>query len=120
MAGVERLKEVEGLAAPDFTDEDPVRAEPERSLEQFPNGDARKARLFAASLQPDHVVLSHLNFRSVLDDDDALLGADELGKNIEQGGFAGPGSARDQDILAKLNRCFELKQQFRRQCTYAD
>jgi hypothetical protein len=78
MARVERLKEVKGLPAADFTDDDPVRAEPECGLEQFPNGDAGKAGLFAASLQPDDVVFFDLNFRSVLDDDDAFLKADKL------------------------------------------
>jgi hypothetical protein len=36
MARVERLHEVKGLAVPDFTDDDPVRAEAECSFEQEP------------------------------------------------------------------------------------
>ena len=42
--------------------------------------------------------LLQLEFGRVFDGDDALIGRDEAGEDVQQGGLAGPGAAGDEDV----------------------
>ncbi len=48
--------------------------------------------------EADHVFLVQLQFGGVLDGDDALLVGNEARQHVEQGGLAGAGAARDQEV----------------------
>ena len=47
------------------------------------------------------MILLKLQFGGIFNGDDALIFGDEAGEHIEQGGFAGAGTARDDDVQAR-------------------
>ncbi|MNP07683.1 hypothetical protein D3C76_997180 [compost metagenome] len=53
-----------------------------------------------AGLQAHHVRMVELQFRGVLDGDQALVAIDEQAQDVEQGGLARAGAAADQDVAA--------------------
>jgi hypothetical protein len=67
MTCIEKLQEIERLAATYLTKDDPVRAVAEGCLQQVSDAHCRKAVLWLARLKTDEIVLTHLNFGRVLD-----------------------------------------------------
>ena len=67
VTGIEKLQEIERLAATYLTKDDPVRAVAEGCLQQVADAHCRKAVLWLARLKSDEIVLTHLNFGRVLD-----------------------------------------------------
>ena len=104
VAGVHRLEHVEGLAAADLADHDPVRPHAQRVAHQVADGDLALALdVRRPALQPHHVLLLELQLDGVLDGDDALVVGDEGGQHVEQGGLAGAGAAGDDDVQLRLD-----------------
>ncbi len=64
---IEKLQEIESLAAAYLTKNDPVRAVTEGGFQQIADAHCRKAVLRLARLKPDEIVLVHLNFGRVFD-----------------------------------------------------
>src|SRR2546428_9911070 len=120
MAGVQRLEKVKSFPASHFPYDDSVRPESQGGFQKVPDGNRRNARLLAACLQSDQVIFLDLNFCGLFDDDEPLFGSDEVREGSEQRRFAGSGSARDDHVLAELNRRLELQQQLSRERPDAD
>ena len=59
--------------------------------------------LARARLQRHDVLLAQLQLGGVLDGDDALVVRDERRQHVEQGGLAGAGAARDDDVQPRLD-----------------
>ena len=67
MTCIEKLQEIESLAATYLAKDDPVRAVAEGCLQQVADAHCRKAVLWLACLKTDEIVLTHLNFGGVFD-----------------------------------------------------
>jgi hypothetical protein len=88
VSGVEKLQEIESLAASDFAEDDPIGSVTKRGLEEFSDGDARKTVLGLPGFETDEIVLRHVDFRGVLYEEDAFVGGNEFPKDIEQRSFS--------------------------------
>src|SRR6187549_1775305 len=100
MTCVQDLKEIECLAASDFTDDDPVGPMAKRSPEQVTDCDHRRVPLFTPSFEANKIAPMDNNFGGLLNDNDSFLVGNEVRQNVQQGGFAGSGAAADQDVLS--------------------
>ncbi|GGG92208.1 hypothetical protein GCM10011577_13590 [Pseudarthrobacter polychromogenes] len=99
MAGVHGLEHVQRFPATDLAHHDPVRAHAQRVPQQFADGDLALALgVRRAAFEPDHVLLLDLQFHGVLDGHDPLVRGQEGGQHVEKGGFAGAGTAGDDDV----------------------
>jgi len=67
------LQEIEGFAAPNFAQHDPVRTMAKGRFEEIADGHCRKAVLFAAGFKPDEIFLRQLNLGGVFDDEHPFL-----------------------------------------------
>jgi hypothetical protein len=74
MLGVERLKQVEGLAAANLTDQNPIGLMPQRRSQQVANGHGRQVRLLATGLAADKIRGGHLELRGLFDQDQPIVG----------------------------------------------
>src|SRR6266566_3958530 len=66
---VEELQEIEGFSSAYFTQDDSVRPVTEGGFEEIPDGDGRQAILRLPRFETDQVVLVHVNFRGVFDEE---------------------------------------------------
>ena len=55
----------------------------ESRFEQVTNGDGGSAVLFAARLKTDQIFMMQMNFRCVLDEQDAFVGRNELAERCQ-------------------------------------
>src|SRR4029453_16140304 len=105
MARVERLQQVEGLRAPDLSDENAIRPVPQCRTEQICDGDWRQRcllserRLRSACLQAKDVRFVEVNLRRLLDQDNPIRIGNVSRERIQKSGLSGACSARDQDVL---------------------
>ncbi len=112
VAGGHGLEHVEGLAAADLADDDPVGAHPQGVADEVADGDVALALdVGGAGFQAYHVGLLELEFGGVLDGDDALVAGDEAGEGVEQGGLPAAGAAGDDDVEAGPDEGGEQHQQ---------
>ena len=89
MTGVHGLEHVQGLAAADFSYDDPVGPHSEGVDDQLANADPTLAfYVVRARFQVDHVDLTQLELGSVLNGDDALVRRDEAGEHVERRGLS--------------------------------
>jgi len=104
VAGVERLQQVERLAAADFADDEAVRTQPQRRVDQVADRHFALAVLVRlARFEADRVALLELQFAGVFNDQDALAVRDESAQHVEDRGLARRGGARDDDVLVELD-----------------
>src|SRR5205814_2887596 len=103
------------LAATALADDDPVGAHTQAVDHQLLDGD------FAAALdvgrlhfQGDHVLLAQLQLRRVLDGDDPFLVVNIAAQDVQLGGLAGAGAARNEDVQLGLDTGFEKVDHLRR------
>src|ERR1700676_3248727 len=83
--GVHRLQHVERLWAAALADDDPVRAHAKTVANQVADRDgAAPLDVLWLGLEADHVNLAQAELRRVLTGDDALVGWDEAGEDVEQ------------------------------------
>ena len=94
MAGAERLDEVVRFPAAHFADDDSVRSEPQAKC----NEHLRSHPLIQIREQADEIRNRQLQFLRVFDRDDTLVVRDRAIERVEEGRFAGRGSARYQDV----------------------
>ena len=111
MAGVHRLKHVQGLGATDLADHDPVGPHAQRVPDQVADRDLSLALdVRRPGLQADAVRLLELELGRVLDRQDPLVVRDERGDHVERRGLPGARPARDQDVDAAADaRLQELR-----------
>ena len=104
MAGVHGLQHVEGFLAAHLADDDAVGPHAQRVLDQLALANLAFAfDIGRTRFQPADMRLLQLQFRRVLDGDQALLGRDVAGQRVEQRRLAAAGAARNQDRLARLD-----------------
>lgn len=100
VSGVQRLKEVEGLAAADFADDDAVGAEAQGGVDEVADRHLALSVLVGlARLERHDVALLQLELAGVLDHENALPFRDEGAQRVQDGRLAGARSAGDDDVL---------------------
>ena len=108
VAGVHGLEHVHDLRPPDLAHDDAVGAHAQGVAHQVPLGDLALALdVGRPGFQAPHVLLLQLQFRGVLDGEDAFVVRDEAGEDVEQGGLARAGAAGDQDISLALTMAWK-------------
>src|SRR6202011_340772 len=103
VTGVHGLQHIESLFAPNLTDDNAVGTHTEAVDDQLPL--AYRSLAFDVGrtrFQADDVFLFQLKFRGVFNGDDPIGVGNVPGEHVEKSGFAGTGSARDQDVQASL------------------
>src|SRR5262249_47245832 len=101
VAGVERLQEIECLFPTYLSEDGAFGPVPQACLEQIANGDGRNLwSLLTAGLKADKVGFADMNFRCVLDHQQAVFFRNEVGQNVEQCGFARTRAAADKDVFS--------------------
>ena len=84
MPGVQELQEIECLTAADLTEDDPVWAVAEGCLQEVTDANSRQAVLWLPGFEADEVVLVHLNFGCVFDEENSLVRGNEFPKDIQE------------------------------------
>jgi len=79
-----------------------------RCLQQVSNRHSRQAILRLPRFKPDQVLLAHVNFGSVLNQEDSFIVGDELPENVQEGGLATPRSPSDEVVLATQDVVLKL------------
>ena len=104
MAGVHGLQHVEGFLAATLAEDHAVRPHTQRVLDQIALADfALALDVGRPRLHASDVRLLQLQFRRVLDGEQAFLFGDEGGQRIEHGRLAGAGAAGDDQRHARLH-----------------
>ncbi len=89
MTGVHCLQHVERLRAAALAHDDPIRPHAQAVAHQVADGDrASSFHVLRLRLEADHVHLPQPELGRVLTRDDPLVGRDEAGQHIEEGGLA--------------------------------
>jgi hypothetical protein len=104
MAGVEGGDQMEGLGATDLTDDDAIGSEPEGGAEQVADGDLAGAFGIGPSCLETDQMAREPELGGILDGDHPLPGGDVGSEQVEEGGLAGAGGARDDDRLPSSDR----------------
>src|SRR5205814_4013376 len=116
VAGVHGLEHVERLFAAHLTDDDAVRAHSQSVDHELPRSDGPFAfHVGRAALQAHHVLLFELQFRGVLNGDDALFIGNVAGKDVKQRGLAGAGATGNEHIQPGFHRASQQLQNLGRQ-----
>src|ERR1700722_17384459 len=102
MTGVQELEKVESLAGTDFPEQNSVRPVPQSRFQKVPDGDCRRAILFAPRFEAHKVRMSKLDFRGVLDQKNALISGNKFAKSCEQSCLPCVGSLAAEDPEAFL------------------
>src|SRR6266404_29493 len=100
MTRVEELQEIECLTAANFTEDDPVWAMAERCFQEVTDAHRRQSVLRLSGFKADKIVLVHLNFGRVFDEENSFIGGNELPKDIKERCLPGPRAAGDQDVFS--------------------
>src|SRR5260370_37785472 len=103
MTRVQALQEIECLTAAYLTEDDPVRAVAEGCLQEVTDANARLAVLWVVGLKADKVVLVHLDFGGVFDQENSFIRGNEFPENIQEGCFPSSCASGDQDVFAPEN-----------------
>ena len=82
-------KKIEGLASANFAEDQPVGPVTKRCFEKIPNGDGGQAVLRLPRFETDKIVLAHMNFGGVLDEENPFIGGNEFPEDIEQRSLPG-------------------------------
>ncbi len=100
MSGVEKLQQIEGLATTNFTQDQTIGPMAKRCLQKIPNGDGGQTVLRLPRFETDKVVLAHMNFRGVLNEENTFIAWNEFSEDIEHRGFSRTGRASDQNVFS--------------------
>src|SRR6267143_4814952 len=111
MTRVEKLQEIESLAAAYLSEDDPIGTVAEGCLQEVTNAHTWQAVLWQPGFKADEVVLFHLNFRGVLDEENAFIWVNEFSKNIQERRFPRSCASRNQYVFASENIGFKLVRQ---------
>ena len=111
MTRVEKLQEIECLAAAYLSEDDPIGTVAKGCLQEVTNGHTWQAVLWQPGFKADKVVLFHLNFGGVLDEENSFIWGNEFSKNIQESCFPRSCASRNQDVFARENICLKLVRQ---------
>src|ERR1700675_1171812 len=103
MARVQKLQEIECLTSANLTEYDPVWPMAEGRFQEITNAHSRQAVLRLPGFKADKVVLVHLNFGCVFDQENSFVRGNEFPKDIQERRFSGSRAPGDQDVLASEN-----------------
>src|SRR6266851_2568481 len=73
-------------------------------LQKIPDRHCRQAVLRLPGLEPNQILVSHLNLGGVLDQQNSFVFRDELSNDIQERGLTTPGSARNEDVLVRQHK----------------
>src|SRR5260370_33122631 len=118
MPWVEEVQGIEGLSSAYFTQDDSVGPVTKGGFEEIPDGDGRQTILRLPCFETDQVVLGHVNFRRVFDEEDTFVGWDELSEDIEHRGFPRSGTPSDENVFPGENVGFELVREPPLNCSF--
>src|ERR1700739_307644 len=111
MTRVEELQEIECLTAPYLSEDDPVGTVPEGCFLEVTNAHTWQAGLWQPGFKADEVVLFHLNFGSVFDEENTFIWGNEFAKNIQERRFPRSCASRNQYVFASENIGLKLVRQ---------
>src|SRR5260370_11789397 len=111
MACVEELQEIECLATAYLTKNDPVRAVAEGCLQEITNAHSRQAVLWLPGFKAHEVVLVHLNFGRVFDEENSFIRGNEFPEDIQERCFPRSCAPGDQNVLPPENIGLKLVRQ---------
>src|SRR5439155_2918932 len=100
MTRVQELQEIECLTAAYLTEDDPVGTVAEGCLQEVTYAHSRQAVLWLPGFKTDKVVLVHLNFGGVFDEENSFIRGNEFPKDIQECCFTRSCAPGDQDVLA--------------------
>src|SRR5260370_27317902 len=103
MPRVEELQEVESLTAAYLTEDDPVWAMAEGCFQEVTDAHSRQAVLWLPGFKANKIVLVHLNFGGVFDEENSLVRGNEFAKGIQERCFPRSCAPGDQDVLPPEN-----------------
>src|SRR5438094_687749 len=83
--------------------DDPVWAMAEGCFQKVADAHSRQSVLWLPGFKADKVVLVHLNFGCVFDEENAFVGGDELPKDIKERRFSRSCATGDQNVLPPEN-----------------
>ena len=109
MAGVQCLKQIHRLRAPNFPYDDAIRPHSKTRADQIPDGYLIFTLLVRpACLQPDQIFyMVKLQLCIVFNRNHAFIFRDIGRKCIQKRGFSAPGSPADKDVVARLHHHFQ-------------
>ena len=90
MTRVQELQEIKCLAAANLTEYDPVWPMAEGRFQEITNAHSRQTVLGLPGFKADKVVLVHLNFGGVFDEENSFVGGNEFPKDIKERCFPRP------------------------------
>ena len=111
MTRVQELQEIECLAAANLTEYDPVRPMAEGRFQEITNAHSRQTVLGLPGFKPNKVVLVHLNFGRVLNQENSLVRRNEFSKNIQERRFSSSCAPCYEDVLPPEDIGFQLVRQ---------
>src|SRR5271165_2942900 len=103
MACVEELQQIECLTAAYLTEDDPVGTVAKGCFQEVTDAHGRQPVLRLPGFKADKVVLVHLNFGGVLDEENSFVGGNEFPKNIQERCFSRSCATCDQNVLPPEN-----------------
>jgi len=90
MTCVWELQEIECFTPAYLTEDDPVGTVAEGCFQEIADAHSRQAVLWLPGFEANEVVLAHLNFRGVFDEENSLILGNEFSKNIQKSCLARP------------------------------
>jgi hypothetical protein len=96
---VEELQEVERLTASYLTEDDSVWPMAERCLQEITDAYGLQAVLRLPGFKADKVVLIHLNFGGVFNEENSFVGGNEFPENIQESCLASSRTSGDQNVF---------------------
>src|SRR5205807_8626551 len=97
---VEELQEVERLTAAYLTEDDSVWPMAERCFQEVTDAHGRQTVLWLPSFKTNKVVLIHLNFGGVFDEENSFIARNEFPEDIQERCLASSRTSGDQNVLA--------------------
>src|SRR6266852_747597 len=120
MTRVEELQEIEGLTAANFAEDDPVWAMAERCFQEVTDAHSRQSVLWLPGFKADKIVLVHMNFGGVFDEENSFVGGNEFPKDIKERCFPRSCATRNLNVLPPENIGLKLVRQPSLQCSSFD
>src|SRR5579872_3049480 len=99
MTGVEELQEIECLTAAYLTEDDPVRTMPQGCFQEVTDAHSWQSVLWLPGFKAYEVVLTHLNFRGVFDEENPCVRGNEFPENIQESCLASSRTSGDQNVF---------------------
>src|ERR1700686_5524072 len=111
MTRVQELSEIECLAAANLTEYEPIWPMAGGRFQEITNAHGRQTVLGLPGFKADKVVLIHLNFGRVLNQENSLARRNEFSKNIQERRLSSSCATSYEDVLSPEDIGFQLVRQ---------